>query len=362
MDSTGYDVTQSNEKETSDCYDEDKIREEQCAKDDESVSMSSNLLAFLICGDCAQHPDKVSDCSDTLCKNEECTSSVIDDDGLSASSSLKIASLSSIDIGDDVVDPHKENVNDTSYENDLEEKVYSVEFVASNQSTHGSISSTVAEVDKEVLSHSESTFCANEFGKKHNIDHNGSLPGPSNIKVSHSSVISTCGDVIDVDLGKSDYNSRNEVTEGYGDSSDDEHLFFDKADELHMSSSTSLQILHEVQSLLCTPPLSIDNIFTPHSSRPPCKTLSLEICQDEECPSTLEQDLSSPDLPEAKELWEEYAANRHSSPEYFLFPPFTLEQEEWIVQVDHPFKDYVLQCWQERWHCSMQGWLEDLVD
>ena len=49
-------------------------------------------------------------------------------------------------------------------------------------------------------------------------------------------------------------------------------------------------------------------------------------------------------------------------PEYFLYPPFTPEQEQWIVQVGHPFKDYVLQTWQDQIHSSAQDSLRDLVD
>ena len=53
-----------------------------------------------------------------------------------------------------------------------------------------------------------------------------------------------------------------------------------------------------------------------------------------------------PSTLEAEEMWKEYTKNRSAAPEYFLFPPFTPEQEEWIVATGHPFKDYVLQTWQ----------------
>ena len=71
---------------------------------------------------------------------------------------------------------------------------------------------------------------------------------------------------------------------------------------------------------------------------------------------------TSPSREELESMWEEYAANRRGPPQYFLFPPFTAEEEEWIVRVNHPFKDYVYQSWQNNLHSSMQGWLEALVD
>ena len=49
----------------------------------------------------------------------------------------------------------------------------------------------------------------------------------------------------------------------------------------------------------------------------------------------------------AERMWTEYAANRSTSPKYFLYPPFTREQKEWIMQVGHPLRDYVLQTWQD---------------
>jgi hypothetical protein len=65
----------------------------------------------------------------------------------------------------------------------------------------------------------------------------------------------------------------------------------------------------------------------------------------------------------AERMWTEYAANRCTSPEYFLYPPFTPEQEQWIVQVGHPFKDYVLQTWQDQIHSSVQDSLRvNMVD
>jgi hypothetical protein len=69
-----------------------------------------------------------------------------------------------------------------------------------------------------------------------------------------------------------------------------------------------------------------------------------------------------PSTAEKEQMWNNYVANRSTAPEYFLYPPFTPEQEEWIVQFDHPFKEYVLQTWQTGIHSSMQGWLEDLVN
>ena len=69
-----------------------------------------------------------------------------------------------------------------------------------------------------------------------------------------------------------------------------------------------------------------------------------------------------PSTAEAEEMWKEYAKNRSTAPEYFLFPPFTPEQEEWLVTTNHPFKEYVLQTWQSSIHSSVQGWLEDLVN
>ena len=60
-------------------------------------------------------------------------------------------------------------------------------------------------------------------------------------------------------------------------------------------------------------------------------------------------------------MWSEYTANCSTAPEYFLYPPFTPEQEEWIVNIDHPFKDYVLETWQDSIHSSIRAWLEDLV-
>ena len=71
---------------------------------------------------------------------------------------------------------------------------------------------------------------------------------------------------------------------------------------------------------------------------------------------------AGPSTLEAEEMWKEYTKNRSTAPEYFLFPPFTPEQEEWIVATGHPFKDYVLQTWQSSIHSSVQVWLEDLVN
>ena len=75
---------------------------------------------------------------------------------------------------------------------------------------------------------------------------------------------------------------------------------------------------------------------------------------------------TSPPLPPgpstAEQRWNEYTANRSTSPEYFLYPPFTPEQEVWIVQNNHPFKDYVLETWQNQLHSSTCQQLEHLVN
>ena len=111
--------------------------------------------------------------------------------------------------------------------------------------------------------------------------------------------------------------------------------------------------------------------LTPPSSRgqrPAPLSLNLSLGVEEELPFPP----SSPPPPAApvaasgpstaERMWAEYAANRSTSPEYFLFPPFTPEQEQWIVQVGHPFKDYVLQTWQDQIHSSVEVSLRDLVN
>ena len=93
-------------------------------------------------------------------------------------------------------------------------------------------------------------------------------------------------------------------------------------------------------------------------TKPAPLTLSLA-GDDSDIPTTLPP---GPSTTEAEEMWKEYTKNRSTAPEYFLFPPFTPEQEEWIVATNHPFKEYVLQTWQSSIHSSVQGWLEDLVN
>ena len=93
-------------------------------------------------------------------------------------------------------------------------------------------------------------------------------------------------------------------------------------------------------------------------TKPAPLTLSLS-GDDSDIPTTLPP---GPSTAEAEEMWKEYKKNRSTAPEYFLFPPFTPEQEEWIVATNHPFKEYVLQTWQSSIHSSVQGWLEDLVN
>ena len=93
-------------------------------------------------------------------------------------------------------------------------------------------------------------------------------------------------------------------------------------------------------------------------TKPAPLTLSLS-GDDSDIPATPPP---GPSTTEAEEMWKEYTKNRSTAPEYFLFPPFTPEQEEWIVATNHPFKEYVLQTWQSSIYSSVQGWLEDLVN
>ena len=74
-------------------------------------------------------------------------------------------------------------------------------------------------------------------------------------------------------------------------------------------------------------------------TKPAPLTLSLS-GDDSDIPTTPPP---GPSTTEAEEMWKEYTKKRSTAPEYFLFPPFTPEQEEWIVATNHPFKEYVLQ-------------------
>ena len=104
------------------------------------------------------------------------------------------------------------------------------------------------------------------------------------------------------------------------------------------------------------PPLTL----TPPSSRRGTKPALLTLSQPGGGESaTTPPPPPGPSTAEAKQMWSEYAANRSTAPEYFLYPPFTPEQEEWIVRIDHPFKEYVLQTW---FHSSTQGWLGHFVN
>lgn len=105
------------------------------------------------------------------------------------------------------------------------------------------------------------------------------------------------------------------------------------------------------------PPLTLTPLSS-GGSKPAPLTLSLTPEDDSNTPPST----PGPSTTEADQMWNEYAANCSTAPEYFLFPPFTPEQEEWIVEINHPFKEYVLQTWQAKLHSSMQGWLEDLVN
>ena len=101
--------------------------------------------------------------------------------------------------------------------------------------------------------------------------------------------------------------------------------------------------------------------FVRYTTKPAPLTLSLP-GDDSHIPTTPPPGPSTVKDIDAEEMWKEYAKNRSTAPEYFLFPPFTPEQEEWIVATNHPFKEYVLQTWQTSIHSSVQGWLEDLVN
>ena len=50
-----------------------------------------------------------------------------------------------------------------------------------------------------------------------------------------------------------------------------------------------------------------------------------------------------------------YSYSTNASADYFMKPPFTVEEERWIVKTDnHPFKDYVLQCWEDMLQSALQ--------
>ena len=102
--------------------------------------------------------------------------------------------------------------------------------------------------------------------------------------------------------------------------------------------------------------------LTPADASKPAKPSPLQLCGGRNDTVTTPPPAPGPSTAEAKEMWDEYAANRCTFPEYFIYPPFTPEQENGIVSIDHPFKDYVMQCWQDRIHSSTVGWLEDLVN
>ena len=50
-----------------------------------------------------------------------------------------------------------------------------------------------------------------------------------------------------------------------------------------------------------------------------------------------------------------YSYSTNASANCFMKPPFTVEEERWIVKTDnHPFKDYVLQCWEDMLQSALQ--------
>ena len=50
-----------------------------------------------------------------------------------------------------------------------------------------------------------------------------------------------------------------------------------------------------------------------------------------------------------------YSYSTNASADCFMKPPFTVEEERWIVKTDnHPFKDYVLQCWEDMLQSALQ--------
>ena len=145
-------------------------------------------------------------------------------------------------------------------------------------------------------------------------------------------------------------------------------------DAMEQSADEDIEV--QVQSLCrpvthtLTPPLltvdgfpGINESSSSYGSKLELTLLTLPLAEDD--PSTSDTHPPAPSPPtttEAERKWKEYIANRSTTPEYFLFPQFTPEQEEWIVGVNHPFKEYVLQTWQNKVHTSMHCWLEDLVN
>ena len=50
-----------------------------------------------------------------------------------------------------------------------------------------------------------------------------------------------------------------------------------------------------------------------------------------------------------------YSYSTNASADCFMKPPFTVEEEHWIVKTDnHPFKGYVLQCWEDMLQSALQ--------
>ena len=145
---------------------------------------------------------------------------------------------------------------------------------------------------------------------------------------------------------------------------------------IHSQAATTGQS-PDFASLSSLPPLSSaastvvpeqNNTPSTHSKPPPLKLTSLSCAASEPVPPTpAEESVTTPPPPpgpstaEAEQMWNKYTANRSIAPEYFLYPPFTPEQEKWIIKIDHPFKEYVLQTWQVSIHSSVQEWLDDLV-
>ena len=113
-------------------------------------------------------------------------------------------------------------------------------------------------------------------------------------------------------------------------------------------------------------PCKLSGCMSNSSRRPPPLTLCLETPENTPLTGVESESKCTPSSPatskvKLESMWEEYKANRLDSPPYFLYPPFTPEEEQWITEVNHPFKHYVYECWQENLHKSMQGWLEDFV-
>ena len=50
-----------------------------------------------------------------------------------------------------------------------------------------------------------------------------------------------------------------------------------------------------------------------------------------------------------------YSYSTNASADCFMKPPFTVVEERWIVKTDnHPFKHYVLQCWEDMLQSALQ--------